>query len=794
MQTPAVSATHETVSIPPRIVLPQGPRNAPILIIGDYPSREDLATGRIFSSTSGQELSRILHDANILRSECYLTTLMRRPPPQNEVKNFFSKHTAKTMLPSRELEVMRDFLLQEIAEVNPRVIICLGDLSLWALTGNWGMVKWRGSILHHNESIVIPTHSPSAIMRQWEWRYFTVHDIRKAASYAEGTGAPAPVYNFLVRPSFQQVCSWFQNLSFFHSGVERYRIACDIETRSAHIACIGFALSPHEAICIPLMCTERSSGYWTESQEIYIVQKIVDLFRNKKIEWIFQNGLYDLQYFARHWGCVPHVHQDTMLAHHLCFSGMPKGLDFLSSLYCRHHVYWKGEGKLWDDSMNEEQLWTYNCKDAVITYEVSVALDSTVDKLKQRENLNFQMLQFEAVLRMMLRGVRQDLRRKGEFNLELMEAEAVRQQWIDTVVGRPFNVRSPKQMQEFLYNELSLPPQRNRKTGNISCDDAALEKLAAREPIFRPIYQRISELRSLGVFRSTFVQMRLDHDGRVRCSYNVAGTETFRYSSSEDAFGFGGNLQNIPSGDEAHGLPNVRKLFLPDQDCTIFDCDLDRADAQVVAWEANDIPLKEIFRAGLDMHLQNARDIFNNPNLGKDSKERKLAKAGCHAINYGAKPPTLSRALGITMVEAERFYNRWFALHPAIAEWHRRIESELATTRSVTNRFGYRRYYFSRVEGLLPEALAWVPQSTVALVIDKGLVNIDRNLRGRVDPLLQVHDSLVMQCKTKDFTAVKKEVREQLRIVIPYEDPLIIGVGIKASTTSWGDCEDIDWD
>jgi DNA polymerase-1 len=348
-------------------------------------------------------------------------------------------------------------------------------------------------------------------------------------------------------------------------------------------------------------------------------------------------------------------------------------------------------------------------------------------------------------------------------------------------------------MQEFCYGEMGLPPQRNRKSGNLSCDDKSLEKLARREPIFRPIYQRISELRSLGVFRSTFVQMRLDHDGRVRCSYNIAGTETFRYSSSEDAFGFGGNLQNIPAGDEGVGLPNVRTLFLPDPGYTIFDCDLDRADAQVVAWEANDEILKAIFHAGEDMHLQNAKDIFGNQNLTKDSKERKLAKAGVHAINYGAKPPTLSRALGITISEAERFYNRWFKLHPAIQDWHDRIESQLAATRCVSNRFGFRRHYFDRIENLLPEALAWVPQSTVAIVIDKGLVNIDTKLRGDVDILLQVHDSLVMQCRTRDFERMKPKIREQLLIPIPYDDPLTIGVGIKASTVSWGDCTDVEW-
>lgn len=794
MQTQEASATPATVR-QIRVVPPSGPRNARIAIVGDWPTREDLQKGQPFSSTSGEELGRMLHDAGILRSECYLTHAAHTHLPRGDLEFFFTKRTAKNVIPSPQFATYIESLRAELNEVKPDVIIACGELALFALTGNSGIVKWRSSILYPDwtAAVVIPTFSPAMVMRQWNWRYLAVHDLRRAAQYANGTGPTPPQFNFLVRPTFDQVCNWFDSINEEMKGLHSFRIACDIETRAGHIACVGFATSPLDAICLPLMCTERKSGYWSEDEEVWIVQQIAKLFRNPKVEWIFQNGLYDLQYFARHWGVVPRVTQDTMLAHHLCFSGLPKGLDFLSSMYCTFHQYWKGEGKNWDDSMNEEQLWTYNCKDAVITFEVSRSLDTTLEKLRQTEQFAFQMLQFEAVFRMMLRGVRQDLKKKATFNLELMEAEAVRQGWLERILGYPLNVRSPKQMQRLCYEQLGMPVQRNRKTGGITCDDNALEKLALREPLFRPIYRRISELRSIGVFRSTFVQMRLDHDGRVRCSYNVAGTETFRYSSSEDAFGFGGNLQNIPSGDEELDLPNVRVLFQPDPGYTIFDCDLDRADAQVVAWEADDTPLKEIFRAGLDMHLQNARDIFNNPRLSKDSKERKLAKAGCHAINYGAKPATLSRALGITMVEAERFYDRWFALHPAIADWHKRVENSLVTTRSVTNKFGYRRYYFDRVEGLLPEALAWVPQSTVALVIDKGLVNIDRNLRGRVDPLLQVHDSLVMQCRTDSFDRLKAEVKEQLRITIPYDDPLIIGVGIKASTSSWGECEDLDW-
>jgi DNA polymerase-1 len=487
---------------------------------------------------------------------------------------------------------------------------------------------------------------------------------------------------------------------------------------------------------------------------------------------------------------------DTMLAHHVCFAGLPKGLDFLSSIYCTYHRYWKDDGKLWDLKTPEDQLWEYNCKDCVTTWEVSEELENHIDSLGLREQFKFQMRQFPAVLRMMLRGVRCDTSLKSQLVFELEEARAERETWVNTAVGRELNIKSPKQMKEFFYDELNIKPIYNRKAkgpGSVTTNDDALEQIKTkRMPVLRPLVERIQDLRSIGVFLSTFANMKLDRDQRIRCSYNIAGTETFRYSSSENAFGSGTNLQNIPAGDEAHLLPNIRKFFVPDVGYEMADADLDRADAQVVAWEANDDELKQIFREGADLHLENAKVIFNNPRLTSDSRERKLAKAGVHATNYGSSANTLARALGITVHEAERFQRVWFSAHPGIRDWHDEVENSLATTRQVTNKFGFRRYYFDRIEKLLPEALAWIPQSTVALVICYGLVRMTEQTEVDLQPLLQVHDSLVFQYPKHLRNPALRKARECMLVEVPYDDPLVIPVGFKLSDRSWGDCKEYD--
>ena len=247
-------------------------------------------------------------------------------------------------------------------------------------------------------------------------------------------------------------------------------------------------------------------------------------------------------------------------------------------------------------------------------------------------------------------------------------------------------------------------------------------------------------------------------------------------------------------------LPNIRKFFVPDPGHILFDVDLAGADAQVVAWEANDLPLKQAFRdyqagVGPKVHCVNAKAIFG-PLAGPDGKREPFygrAKAGIHLTNYGGKARTCAAALSISVSEAEAFQRNWFRLHPAIAEWHESVLHSLNTTRSVRNPFGFVRTYFDRLEGLLPEALAWVPQSTVAIVIDTAYNRITESGLP-IDILLQVHDSLVGSCPTHLWPEIKPQLFSLLQVTIPYpNDPLVIPTGLKTSTISWGDCQDEKW-
>lgn len=252
-------------------------------------------------------------------------------------------------------------------------------------------------------------------------------------------------------------------------------------------------------------------------------------------------------------------------------------------------------------------------------------------------------------------------------------------------------------------------------------------------------------------------------------------------------------------------LPNIRKLFIPDPGYTICDTDLDRADLQVVVWEAEDEQFKEALRKGVDIHILNGIALEGiapppleelveshpayNDHKARFKRQRQLAKAFCHGTNYGGGARTMAGICGISIAQCERLQAQWFEAHPGIKRWHERTLYQLQHTRSVTNKFGYTRRYFERIEGLLPEALAWVPQSTVGLYInkiwDKWVSTVPE-----IEVLIQVHDSLVWQAPTSIFPRLVPELRALAStIVIPYDDPLVIPVGFNSSTKSWGDCK-----
>lgn len=787
-------------------IQPSGPTTARIMIVGEYPGDAELARGMPFVGMAGQELDRMLKEAGIYRSQCFVTNVVRERVPGGDIDNLIAPRKAAITSAHVEFQGKHcrrpvidgiSLLRQEIATVQPNVIIALGNLALWALTGQSGITSWRGSEMECTLPLdlprpvkVIPTYHPAMVFRQWHWRPVMVQDLRRAERESHSPVIIRRDYKFIIRPDYGTAHSVLtQLLDRVRSAP--FKLALDIETRAGHIACIGLAWSELEAMCIPLMTVSNDEGYWTEDEEVSLMHLLYLTLSHPNCEGVGQNFLYDAQYFLRHLHYVPRLKSDTMLAQHACFSSMQKSLAFLASMYCEHYTYWKDEGKEWAKGVNEDQLWTYNCKDCVYTYEVDTVEQRNIEAMKLVEVNAFQQSLFHPVLRTMDRGIRVDITRRANFAMELMDEIAKREQWFIDELGHPVNPKSPKQMQELFYQELGQKPVVNRKTGSPSCDDESLRKVAEREPLLQPLINKISEYRSLNVFLSTFVNAPLDTDGRMRCSFNPAGTETYRFSSSQNAFGSGLNLQNIPKGGEAGEgleLPNVRDLFIPDPGYTFFDIDLDSADLRIVAWEAGLSEMKAMLAEGKKVYVEVMKEYYKDPTKTKDSKEYKIFKGLCHGTHYLGTPKGLAERTGLLVHEVDIVQKWYYGKFPGLKKWQDDVKDQVMKRHMVTNIFGYRNYIFSRIEGtIFNEAIAWIPQSTVGILINHAYVNIHNNLP-HVEVLLQVHDSLAGQFPSHLGDACVRDIVAQSAITLPYDDPTIIPVGLATSTKSWGDC------
>jgi DNA polymerase-1 len=256
-------------------------------------------------------------------------------------------------------------------------------------------------------------------------------------------------------------------------------------------------------------------------------------------------------------------------------------------------------------------------------------------------------------------------------------------------------------------------------------------------------------------------------------------------------------------------IPNVRKLFLTDPGSIQFEADLKGADAWVVIYEAEDDELKRVMKSGVDLHAHNAEAMWGSAftSLPKGSYARDHKRQECkhtiHGIHYGCTPRTTAVQRGWLIAEAEKFHNRWFSLHPGVKRYHDRVRQSLASNRTIFNRFGFRRVFYDRIDNCFTEALAWIPQSTVALCTYHGALQLEAKYwphqqeRGwtprasrdfKEGVLLQTHDSLNFEFLESE-APMEYSLRKDLETTVPYEDPLVIPWELKKSRKSWGEME-----
>lgn len=557
-----------------------GPRTARIMLVGEVWGYDEEKAQLPFVGSSGHLLRQMLVASGLRPEEILFTNVVNARPRGNDFTDFLYP-TAEKKMKVRDLCIKPivqdglDKLNALIAHVRPQLIIGCGNIPLWALTSRatvttktgyklpGGVVKWRGSQLHTDTGIpYLPIIHPSAILREYSWRFPTQHDLTsRAKTFISGevSWIREKKTTAYWKPTYHEVVGclsrWIKDLE-----TTPLSLAVDIETwKKRDIVCIGFADELRE-LCIPFFYfqNEKAVDYFTLEQEQHVVALIRQLLMSPKLSIIGQNYIYDYQFIGRKWNVYTPVTYDTMLMHHLLWPGTPKGLDYLASLYTRHYVYWKDESQDWDGSGGHESLWQYNCKDVRETFDIHLELRNIIKSSNFTSQYEFQLEQWKLAAQMMRRGVRVDKSRLETIRKEVTAAAYELEEWLSAVM--PADLRftaagghwfqSPKHSMYIFYSVLGLAPILHKKTKQPTFNYEAFATLRKRAPWLTSIFDRLEEYRSIGVYNSHFLDITLSPDTRLRCNFNIGGTETFRWSSSANAFGEGTNFQNIPKGEE----------------------------------------------------------------------------------------------------------------------------------------------------------------------------------------------------------------------------------------------------
>lgn len=557
-----------------------GAKDAKIVVVCESP----------LTASERQELHRMFVETGVNINDCLFAHVVAAQPPGSNLWHWFTPASEKPDLEIRGLHPT-SVVVSELQRLHTQIksfprtlVIAVGNYSMWAVSskgarstqaqkenGNRfvpiGIMKWRGSMTYADvvdpQLPMLPIITPSAILKQWDLRTPTIHDLKARVPMAlagDWKRNPPPV--IWACPTFEQAIARLDLWLRRADAGEKLRLADDIETTRGLIACIGFADSVNFAMSIPFMKRTPDGGfdsYWSTAHEVALLRRINRIHAHPNILLEGQNFIYDTQYI-HHWtGVLPRCDFDCMLGFHLLFPGVTKGLDYLSSLFCRYHSYWKDDGKEWDSrGATIEQLCSYNAEDCLRTFEIATTLRALIPHFGMSEQWEWIQRKRDLALRMMLRGVRIDEKLRDQLGFNLMESLTELQQKLLHIVPQslvPTKAKtlwpsSPAQTKWVFGDFLGMRIPKHRKTKNETLGKEALNELPKKYPEWTRLFGYLGDVRSVGVFITHFIRAPLDPDRRMRCSFNPAGTETFRWSSSKNAFGRGANLQNLSKGDE----------------------------------------------------------------------------------------------------------------------------------------------------------------------------------------------------------------------------------------------------
>jgi DNA polymerase-1 len=579
---------------------------------------------------------------------------------------------------------------------------------------------------------------------------------------------------------------------------EKSIIAVDTETSSlnpqeADLVGISICYKPNEAFYIPVGHKEK-----TELKKDLVLKKLKPILEDASIKKVGQNIKYDFIIFKNHSIELGPVDDTMLLSYTLDAGNNRHNMDTLSELHLGHktisykEVVGTGKKQLNFSEVDLKSATTYAAEDADITLRLYEILSERVNEEKLNKIYDvFEKPMIKILSKLETTGIKVDdaylkkLSKKFEERLIKIEKE------IYKISGKEFNIGSPKQLGEIIYNDLKIAKLKKTKKGSLATSAKILEDLALTGHKFPNL---VLEWRQVSKLKSTYTDALQDHISkktkRVHTSFLLAATNTGRLASSDP------NLQNIPiktlDGKE------IRKAFVADKNNLLISADYNQIEMRILADMADVKELKKAFKNNQDIHSITASQVFNVPIAKVTDDFRRKAKAINFGIIYGITQYGLAKQISVSNEEALSFINSYFKKFPEIKDY---MNTTIKTCRKqgfVTNIFGRRIHLrgindknFS-VRAFQERAAINAPiQGSAADIIRLAMIKIDKILEEnhKAKMLLQIHDELIFECLKKDESEVKKIVKTAMTSVSS-SDHHMFSIPLEVSINSgnnWGE-------
>jgi DNA polymerase-1 len=568
--------------------------------------------------------------------------------------------------------------------------------------------------------------------------------------------------------------------------------AIDTETTSlnymqAEIVGISVAIVSNEAYYIPLM--HEYDGVPNQLDREYVLQKLKPWLEDKEAKKIGHNLKYDSHIFANHGIELNGTDFDSMLESYVLNSTATRhNLNAVAKRYLNldttsyEDVAGKGAKQIGFNQVSLEDAIHYAAEDADVSFQLHQTLHP---KLMEINSLAKLYTDIEAPLLKVLQTIERNgvlidesmlQKQSDQFAITLKELESKAY----SLAGAEFNLNSPKQLQEILYDKLSLPILKKTPKGQPSTAENVLQRLAADFPIV----QTILNYRTTAKLKTTYTDklpLMVNQDtGRVHTSYHQAVTATGRLSSSDP------NLQNIPIRT-VEGR-RIRQAFIAPKGFQILAADYSQIELRIMAHNSQDPGLLDAFQAGLDIHQATAAEIFAVDLQSVSAEQRRSAKAINFGLIYGMSAFGLTRQLGITRGDAQEYIELYFARYPKVKEYMDAIRNQARESGFVETVFGRRLYLpdidsrnYQRRQYAERSAINAPMQGTAADIIKKAMIDLEQRLVAEsinAKIIMQVHDELVLEVEDSSVGAVSEFVTEAMGKAADLDVALKVDLGV----------------